>query len=324
MEEFYKADRVRLYNIDNLELLKKLPDNSINIIYCDVLYNTNSNFNDYSDKLGTPRQAVDWYKPRFKEIHRVLKEDGSLYIHCDWHLSSYLRVLLDQVFGFENFKNEIIRQCTNAKNNSTNWGRIYDNILFYTKSKNYTWNPPMESKIESDLVKQYNKVNEKGERYTTVPLHAKGVTKNGETGKDWNSTSHGLVPLIKGRHWAVNHSEMERMDREGLIEWSKSGNPRKILYAKDYMDKPVQNIWNMKSSGGSSLFKDMVYDTEKPIELLDKIIRTSTNENDVVADFFMGGGSTAVSAYSLNRKFIGCDINKRACELTKDKLNKLD
>jgi adenine-specific DNA-methyltransferase len=323
MEEFYKTKNCRIYNCDNLDLLKTLPDKSVSLVYSDILYNTGSKFNDYDDNLGTPKEAIEWYVPRINEMFRILKENGSIYIHCDWHLSSYMRVLMDDVFGYKNFKNEIIRQCTSAKNNSKNWGRIYDNILFYTKSDDYTWNEMKEPKLESDLISQYNKIDENGDRYTTIALHAKGATKDGETGKDWNSKSHGLVKLTPGRHWATSHSKMEDLDEIGLVEWSKNGNPRKKLYAKDYEDKHIQNIWDLKSIGGESYYKTKIYDTEKPRELLDRIIRASSNEGDIVADFFMGGGVTAQVSLELNRKFVGCDINPRACSLAKEKVEKI-
>ena len=149
----------KIYKKDNLELSKMIDSNSVDLIYSDILYGANSkDIKDYDDTLfKTPTDAIKYYKPLFTEFKRILKEDGSLYIHCDWHLSHYMKVLLDQIFGIESFKNDICRQCTNAKNNSKNWGRIYDNILFYTKSPdNYTWNFIMESKTEAELEKQFN------------------------------------------------------------------------------------------------------------------------------------------------------------------------
>lgn len=319
---YYQTNDIKLYLQDNLELLQTLPNNSLDLIYCDILFNSNQKFDDYDDNLGEPMDAVKWYNPRIKEMYRILKPSGSIYIHCDWHLNSYMRVLLDKIFGWKQYKNEIVRQCTNAKNNSNNWGKIYDNILYYTKGDKYTFNAPTEPKIEVDLVNQYNKVDSNGEYYTTIPLHGKGETKLGETGQPWNSKSHGIINLPKGRHWAISHSELEKLDKLGQIEWSKNGNPRKILYAKDYQDRPIQNIWNLKSLGVSPN-KVQQYSTQKPIELLDRIIKTSSNEGDLIGDFFLGGGTTAVVCKMNGRKFIGCDIQTKALELTKSKLESL-
>ena len=308
----------KLYCMDNLELLKQLPNNSIDLIYCDILYNTGKKFKDYDDNLGTPQEAIEWYKPRLIEMYRVLKSSGSIYIHCDYHLNSYIRVLMDNIFGYKMFRNEIIRINCNPKNNSNNFGRIYDNILFYTKSNKYTFNTPQEPKNEADLINQFNKINDKGERYTTLPLHAKGETKNGESGQPWES-SHGIIYPPKNRHWATTHYNLNKLDEQGLIEWSINNNPRKIIYAEDYLDKNMQNIFTeFKSMGYENNI--VQYDTQKPKSLLDILIRTSSNENDIVADFFLGSGTTIVVANELNRKYVGCDINPKSIEITKKRL----
>ena len=311
----------KIHLCDNLELLKSLPDKSVDLIYSDILYATGSIFADYADMKWNPEDVKSFYMPRIKEMHRILKDDGSIYIHCDWHINHWIRIIMDKFFGYQNFKNEIIRQCTNAKNNSKNWGRIYDNIIFYTKSDVYTWNEMKEPKLDSSLETTYNKVDPDGERYTTVALHATGETKNGETGRHWYSKNHGLVNLPKGRHWATSHTQMEELDEMGLLEWSKNNVPRKKLYMKDYSDKHIQNFWDLKSVN-KNYYDTKAYSTEKPIELLDRIIRASSNEGDVVADFFMGGGTTPVVAKTLNRKYIACDINPTAYNLTKERLER--
>ena len=308
----------KLYCMDNLELLKQLPSNSIDLIYCDILYNTGKKFKDYDDNLGTPQEAIEWYDPRLIEMYRVLKSSGSIYIHCDYHLNSYIRVLMDNIFGYKMFRNEIIRINCNPKNNSNNFGRIYDNILFYTKSNKYTFNTPQEPKNEADLINQFNKINDKGERYTTLPLHAKGETKNGESGQPWES-SHGIIYPPKNRHWTTTHYNLNKLDEQGLIEWSINNNPRKIIYAEDYLDKNMQNIFTeFKSMGYENNI--VQYDTQKPKSLLDILIRTSSKENDIVADFFMGSGTTIVVANELNRKYVGCDINPKSIEITEKRL----
>lgn len=308
----------KVYCMDNLELLKQLPNESINLIYCDILYNTGKNFKDFGDNLGTPTQAIEWYIPRIEEMYRVLNNTGSIYIHCDWHLNSYIRVLMDKIFGYKMFRNEIVRINCNPKNNSNNYGRIYDNILFYTKSNNYTFNTPQEPKNEGDIIKQFNKIDKNGRRYTTTPLHAKGETKNGESGMPWNS-SHGLIYPPKNRHWRTTHDKLSELDNSGLIEWSSNNNPRKIIYADDYLDKNMQNIFTeFKSMGYENNFVE--YDTQKPKSLLDMLIRTSSNEGDLVADFFCGSGTSLVVAKELGRNYLGCDINPRAIEITNKRL----
>jgi adenine-specific DNA-methyltransferase len=313
----------KIYLKDNLDLLKEMPDKSIDLIYCDILYGTNSNdIKDYNDKLfKNTDDFLNFYRPRIIELNRVLKDNGSIYLHCDWHYSHYLKIQMDEYFGYENFRNEIIRQCTNAKNNSKNWGRIYDNILYYTKSNKFTWNFIQESKTESELLKQYNKVDENGDYYTTVPMHAKGESK-GLTGFDWEHPKRGTIKLPKGRHWATTPDNMLLMDERGEIQWSRNNVPRKICYAKDYDSKYIQNIWDLKSIGSRQDYINkggLIYDTQKPYSLLQRIILQSSNEGDLIADFFMGSGTTLEVAKDNNRFYIGCDINKKSYDICKEK-----
>jgi len=315
----------KIYKIDNLELLKQLPDNCIDLIYCDILYGTNSkDIKDYDDtQFKSPSDFLEFYKPRIIEWKRVLKDTGSIYLHADWHYVHYLKVQMDKYFGYSNFRNEIIRQCTNAKNNSKNWGRIYDNILYYTKSDNYTWNYIEESKSEADLVKQYNKVDSNGNYYTTVPMHAKGETK-GVTGFDWEHPTRGTIKLPKGRHWATSPDKMLVMDNNGEIQWSKNNVPRKICYADDYDTKAIQNIWDLKSIGNRQSYINkggLLYDTMKPYEMLQRIILQSSNDGDLVGDFFMGSGQTLKVAKDNNRFYLGCDIGDKSFEQTKKLLD---
>ena len=111
-----------------------LPDNYIDLIYCDILYNTGKKFTDYDDRLGTPEEAMKWYKPRLIEIYRTLTETGSIYLQCDYRLVHYLKVEMDKIFGYDNFQNHII-WCYNGGGTSKNkFSRKHDDILFYTKT----------------------------------------------------------------------------------------------------------------------------------------------------------------------------------------------
>ena len=119
--------------MDNLDFMKQLPNNSIDLIYCDILYNTGKKFKDYDDKLGTPLEAMEWYKPRLIEMHRILKDTGSIYLQCDYRLVHYLKVEMDKIFGIENFKNDIMwkrQPPRGAKATSRQYARNTDNILF--------------------------------------------------------------------------------------------------------------------------------------------------------------------------------------------------
>ena len=130
----------KIYNMDNLELLKQMEDESVDLIYCDILYNTGKKFNDYDDRLGTPQQAIEWYRPRLIEMKRVLKETGSIYLQCDYRLVHYLKVEMDNIFDIKNFRNHLIWKYEAPTSTFTNYPKKHDDILFYSKSNNYIFN----------------------------------------------------------------------------------------------------------------------------------------------------------------------------------------
>ena len=149
----------KVYCMDNLELLKKIPDESIDLIYCDILYNTGKKFRDYDDNLGTPQEAMEWYKPRLIEMKRVLKNTGTLLIQCDVNLVHYLKCFLDEILIF---KNDII-WCYNIQSRRTEISNKHDNILRYVKTNSYIYNTQYKPYTEKTL-KEYRYTNEKGER----------------------------------------------------------------------------------------------------------------------------------------------------------------
>lgn len=132
----------KLYCMDNLELMKQLPDESIDLIYCDILYNTGKKFKDYDDNLGSHQQAMDWYRPRLIEIKRLLRNTGNVYLQCDYRLVHYLKVEMDMIFGIDNFQDDIIwwYYNSNSGNSKKNFKKKKDNILWYSKSKEYYFN----------------------------------------------------------------------------------------------------------------------------------------------------------------------------------------
>lgn len=257
----------KVYCMDNLELMKQLPSESIDLIYCDILYNTGKKFKDYDDNLGTPQEAIEWYELRLIEMKRILKNTGSIYLHCDYRLVHYLKVKMDEVFGIKNFRNDIVWCKGNEQNNAKhNYAYRHDNILFYTKSKLYRFNTQY-MKFDTKNSSRYNRIDEHGKKYALV--------------------------------------------------LDKKQNKYYKCYLKDEL--PLNNTWvDIPSS------KSRDYDTQKPKSLLERIIKASSNEGDIVADFFMGSGTTMVVAKELGRQYIGCDINPRAIEITEKRLNELN
>ncbi len=316
---------------DNFDILKRLLykegyRKKIDLVYIDPPFATNIKFkigknrvstissssNDkiaYEDTL-TGYEFLEFLRKRLILIRELLSDRGSIYLHIDYKIGHYVKIIMDEVFGIENFRNDIARVKCNPKNfKRSAYGNIKDMILFYSKGKNPIFNDPKEPYTQDDIKKLFPKVNKDGRRYTTIPLHAPGETKDGDTGKAWR----GIKPP-KGRHWRSKPEILEELDKQGLIEWSKNGNPRRVIYADEKEGKKKQDIWNYKDT------QYPLYPTEKNLEMIKDIILASSNRDSIVMDCFCGGGGTLKIANDLGRKWIGIDNSKRAIEVTKNRL----
>ncbi len=319
---------------DNIKSLEYLITNrdlkgKIELIYIDPPFATNGNFTitngrastisnskngkiAYTDKL-LGQDFIEFLRKRLILLKELLSEQGSIYLHIDYKIGHYVKILMDEVFGIENFRNDITRIKCNPKNfKRLGYGNIKDLILFYSKSDKPVWNEPIEPYSQEDIVKLFPKKDKNGRRYTTVPIHAPGETQNGNSSKPFK----GMLPP-KGRHWRTNVKTLEKWDKEGLLEWSSTGNPRKKIYVDERKGKRVQDIWEFKDP------QYPTYPTEKNQGLLDLIIKTSSNPNSIVLDCFCGSGTTLKSAHLLGRKWIGIDKSDLAIEASKNKLNTL-
>lgn len=313
---------------DNLTGLNWLIENGyqgkVDLVYIDPPFATGGTFSiDDNGRVATISKSeksvvaykdnlqgsefIDFLRERIKLIYKLLSEQGSFYLHIDYKIGHYVKVMLDEIFGVENFRNDITRIKCNPKNFSRiGYGNIKDMILFYTKGKNPIWNEPRIEHSEEDLKRLYSKIDKDGRRYTTVPIHAPGETKDGKTAQAFK----GIFPP-KGRHWRCSVEELEDLDQKGLIEWSEKGNPRKINYADEMLGKKVQDIWDFKDS----MYPD--YPTQKNPDMLSLIISASSNENSIVMDCFCGSGSTLKVAQNMGRNWIGIDQSDVAIEITK-------
>ncbi len=300
MSLYYEKDNIRIYHEDNIELLHRLESGSVNLIYCDVLYNTGKEFDDYSDNLGSPKDAVEWYRPRFEEMKRVLADNGSIFIHCNWRLDSYLRILMDEVFGARNFRNRIYRKHSGARGFFANFDSQMDIILYYVKNT--------EDFVFYEML---------GDRPQIVPLFENGYMEGRSEKRVFGDTEINL--LAKNKHWLVSKKQFETMCENEEVQLI-DGLPYRFSHVI-----PVGNLWAEDEMLDEYTRTDTaeVYDTPKPEAVLERIIRTCSNKGDVVADFFMGGGTTAVVTKKLGRKGIFCDISRKACNATVRKLEKL-
>lgn len=323
-----------LINGDNFDVLSLLLHDynlkgKVDLIYIDPPFATNGVFTigkdrastisssskddvDYTDTL-VGENFLEFLRERLILARELLSDNGSIYLHIDYKIGHYVKIIMDEIFGQENFKNDITRIKCNPKNFSrTAYGNIKDLILFYSKTKEPIWNEPYIPYSEDDIAKLYKKVDEDGRAYTTVPLHAPGETKDGVTGGKFK----GMNPP-KGRHWRTSPAELEKLDKEGLIEWSANGVPRRKIFAEEQKGKKMQDIWDFKD------YQYPIYPTEKNIELLKHIVRTSSNTKSVVMDFFCGSGTTLAAAHELGRKWIGIDQSSKAIEVAKERIGKL-
>ncbi len=310
-------------NLDALSALLKTHKGKIDLVYIDPPFNTNQVFGvtenrknaisrskkceiAYSDEM-TRSEYLEFIRKRLILLRELLSEEGSIYLHIDTKVGHYIKIIMDEVFGEENFKNDITRIKSNPKNFSrTSYGNEKDVIYFYAKNaKKNIWNEVKIPIEKTDIEKRFPKIDENGRRYTTIPLHAPGETK-GVTGQPWR----GVNPP-EGRHWRTNPAEFDRLDSLGLIEWSSKGNPRIIKYADEHKGKKVQDIWRFKDP------QNPCYPTEKNIDMLKLIVEQSSREGSFVLDCFCGSGTALVAAEELGRKWIGIDSSPVAIDTVK-------
>ena len=253
---------------------------------------------------------------RLVEMRRVLKDTGSLYLHCDPTASHYLKIVLDGVFGKENFRTEISWKRSSAHNDAKQgrkkYGNIRDIIFFYTKDKKYTCNWIYTSYDKEYIEKNYRYDDGDGRKYRLDNLTA--AKGGGDTSYDF----HGTKPY-KGRYWAYSRENMEKFLQEGRLYFPKGGGtPSYKRYLDEMPGVPMQNSWDdIKPASGSEY---LGYPTQKPVALLERIIRASSNPGDVVLDPFCGCGTAVHAAQKLGRKWIGIDISHLAVALIKQRM----
>lgn len=253
--------------------------------------------------------------PRLIELHRVLKETGSIYLHCDPTASHYLKVLMDGIFSPQNMRNEIIWKRTSSHSNATRrFGDQNDTILYFSKSDEPVFNRPYMAHSDAYKKSHYSMVDEKGRRYTTRDMRNPGVRPN------LMYEYKGYKPHPNG--WTCSKEKMEQLDAEGRLYFpkAKDGRIRLKIYLEDSQGTPVGNIWDDIPPINSQAQERLGYPTQKPTALLERIINASTNEGDTVLDPFCGCGTAVEVAQRLNRRWIGIDITHLAIGLIKTRL----
>ncbi len=258
--------------------------------------------------------------PRLVELRRVLKPTGSIYLHCDPTASHYLKMLMDAVFGPAFFLNEITWKRTHAHGNvGKNYGAISDVLLAYIKSNSYTWNQ-QHVQFDPEYVEQTFKFKDpNGRRWQSVTLRNPGLRPNLHFPF---TASNGVTYQPHPNGWACDIDRLKKYDREGRLQFP--ADPKGALRLKMYLDESpggkLQNIWTDIPAIGSRAAERLGYPTQKPEALLERIIRSSSNEGDTVLDPFCGCGTTVAVAQRLNRRWIGIDITHLAIHLIRRRL----
>ena len=327
----------RIFWGDNLQVMAHLQKEfrgKIDLIYIDPPFDSKA---DYKKRIELRGQAVVNDSSVFEEkqygdiwtngdylqfmyerltlMRELMSDKGSIYVHCDWHKSHYLRLILDEIFGNDNFRNEIIWKRGNHKKADKIFAWEHDTLFFYTKSERYVFNPIYTEYTKEYLDKYYDNVDEDGRRYQVQGMYGKGSGPPMRFGDRIISPPAGL-------HWRWEQKNIDEAMASGVIVFPRDGKgmPR----FKDYLDEkkgvPVRTIWNDLSEVNSQAIERENYPTQKPEVLIERIVEASSNPGDLIFDCFMGSGTTQAVAMKSGRRFIGADINLGAIQTTTKRL----
>ena len=263
----------------------------------------------YGD-IWDKERYLNWMYENLMAIKSVMSENASIYVHLDYHIGHYVKILMDEIFGEENFRNEIVWKRSTAHNDSTGFANLHDNIFYYSKSSNLYFETPMVPYSEEYISNYYNKQDEDGRKYLDRDLSAKGLKGSG-----YSYTWKG-----KEGYWRCPITTMERLEKEGRIYYTSNGTPRYKQYLDEMEGVPAQDLWVDIFAVNSQAEERVDYATQKPEALLERIVKASSNEGMLVADFFGGSGVTAAVAHKLNRRFIHGDVNINSLQTARDRL----
>jgi len=287
----------------------------------------------YRDTWGKGADSfISMIYERLILMRDLLAEDGSIYVHCDWRVNSFIRLVMDEVFSSSYYRSEVIWKRTSSHNDPNKYGNIHDTIFFFSRSSKYSWNPQYTDYDPEYIASEFRK-DENGKLIKYENLTGAGASQ-GDSGHAWR----GVNPSKSNRHWAVpnrilekcgidqslaTEKKLERLLELGRIKTDKSGTPR-MRGLKTFLDElpgmPLQTIWQDVYKVGNTAKERIGYPTQKPEALLERIIKASSNEGDLIADFFCGSGTTAAVAEKLGRKWIVSDLGKFAIHTTRKRM----
>lgn len=321
----------RIYWGDNLQVMSHLLKEfrgKVDLVYIDPPFDSKadykktitiksnraeSNLTNFEEKqyadIWTNDTYLQFLYERIIIMKELLSEKGCLYVHCDWHRSHLIRCLLDEVFGANNFVNELIWKRSNPHGNQVKrFGSIHDTIFLYSRNKDYIWNPQFDAHDESYIEQFYRFTEENtGRKYRLGPLNNFAGVDRPNLTYEWN----GFY-----RTWRYTKEKMEQLEADNRLVYSSSGLAQQKLYLDEMQGVPPQDLLLNFVPGGNA-----EYPTQKPEKLLERLILSSSNPGSIVFDCFMGSGTTQAVAMKLGRRFIGADINLGAIQTTTKRLN---
>jgi adenine-specific DNA-methyltransferase len=325
---------------DNLLVMQALLaqgyEGQIDLIYIDPPFNTGENFNfpnevtigdktfekemPMSERLAytdTWDRGIDSFLdmlyPRLQLMKRLLSDKGSIYVHTGPNISHFVKIIMDEIFGDENYRNDIIWQRFTFHADANRFGIVHDNILFYSKNKDIIWNPPKAPLDEEYIKSHFSQVDDNDRPYTLSDSLAKGDGPPRKFGDK-------LLYPPKGTHFRWGQEKIDQMMAEGKIIFTKEGRPRVKRYLDEIEGRVVHSIWTDIFPINSQAKERLDYPTQKPEALIERILKASSNESDIVADFFCGSGTTSAVAEKLKRRWITSDISKTSIQISRARL----
>ncbi len=310
------SNRENIYLVgDNLKLFGSLPDCSVDLIYFDPPFNTGRDFYDFDDKFKSMSSFRDGFlKPRIEQCKRILKSSGNIVIHVDPTISHHVRMVLDELFGEKLFVNEVAWVTGGNAKNKKKMNRFHDSIICYRKSNKSIFNPQYKPYDEEYRKRSSVKVCEITEKeYVTTAIHNSQPHINPRMNLryEWNGHEN---------QWYVTKEKMQNLHDENRLHYNKKGVPRIKRYLEEMDGVPVRDVWS--DINNTQAGEKLNYATQKPVKLLERIVKMFSNPGDIVLDPFAGSGTTGRASINLDRRYILFDINEKGKQVFLESIEK--
>ena len=266
----------------------------------------------YGD-IWDKEKYLSWMYENLMAIRSIMSDSASIYVHLDYHICHYVKIILDEIFGENNFRNEIIWKRATAHSDADYFGNNHDTIYFYTVGENSIFQTVYQP-YDEEYLSRFTYQDDDGRKWDSDNLTAKGLKGGG-----YEYTYRGCHSL-----WRCPIETMEQLDRDGRLHITKNGGIRRKRYLDELKGMPAQSIWSDINPVNSQANEKVNYTTQKPESLIERIITASSDQNNIVADFFGGSGVTAAVAAKNNRHFIACDVGLNSIQTMRDRLKSID